>query len=149
MYGGRLLPAMYSNKSFSLSLRMQPLEWFSFTLSNALRDTRQGGRHGNDLIPKTSFQTYTLNGNIYFMPGEWQFEVRNSFEHSTHEGIPNVFFTDIGLSWRPKNYELGLQIKNLWGKNEYTTSVVSNLQYSFSYSQLRNREILLRFAFNM
>lgn len=149
MYGGSLLPAMYSNKSFSLSLRMQPLEWFSFTLSNALRDTRQGGRHGNDLIPKTSFQTYTLNGNIYFMPGEWQFEVRNSFEHSTHEGIPNVFFTDIGLSWRPKNYELGLQVRNLWGKNEYTTSVVSNLQYSFSYSQLRNREILLRFAFNM
>lgn len=146
LYGGKLVPAMFASKSFSLKFKTQPLEWLSVSITNVVKDQIQKGRRDHGIIPETSFTTNNLMANLYIMPGEWQFEVRNSFEYCTHDGIPNAFFTDISLSWRPQKFEIGLFINNIWGKYEYTTSVISNTQYTLSHSRLRNREIMIRFA---
>ena len=59
------------------------------------------------------------------------------------------FFSDLLVSYRTKEFEVGIQMDNLFGNNKYERHQISTYYTNFTINRLRPREILFKASFDL
>lgn len=142
------LPCDVTSGSASFKMSVQPKLWFSAQLVSTWDASRQHNRqdHADDGSMLTSF-THSLK--FFLMPGHWQIEWTHELYHSSDDGIPTCYFSDMSVSYRQKKYEVGLDFTNIFGVDDYRQRYVTETQRIFQINELRPREILAKVSFEL
>ena len=124
-----------------LIFSMQPSDWFSAEAESNFTHTKQINLNDRS-ASGGSVQSFNHNVKLFFMPGNWQIKWTNEFYHSNDPAVSFKYFSDIGISYRQKRYELRLDLNNLWGNDTYEERRITDLFLLYSVSRLRPRSIL-------
>ena len=125
----------------TLRFSMKPTRWLSIEEESAYRYSH---RSRTDALQSMEHQL-----KIFLLPGKWQIEWANELYHSNDESVSTNYFSDLSVSYRTKNYEIGLQCHNLFGTREYRRHYTTSYTDVIVQNQLSHREVLFKVFFNI
>lgn len=148
LIAGEAAPFAIQSGGAGVKISVQPRRWLSVDIKSTCDASKQHNRdnHAEDGSTLSSF-AHTLK--LYFMPGHWQMEWGHELYHSSDDGIPTCYFSDLSVSYRQKKYEVGLTLSNILGVDDYRQRYVTPTQRVFQVNELRPREILAKVSFDL
>ncbi len=85
----------------------------------------------------------------FFIGSDWQLSVKNEYYHSTEKGFADNTFCDALLSYRHNKFELQLSLNNIWNNNHSEQLYMSSAAQTYTFCQLRPREIMMKVSFDL
>ena len=157
LIGNDIADANMKTISLGLDYSLRPCQLLSIEGRSSMRHSKQAimantittaasssGISGNT----TTDWEHTLSAYIYPANG-WMVSLKNELYHSNTEGSAANYFCDIAVSYKTKRWELSLAANNVIGTSQFVRRTLSNTIISYSITNLRPREILLKWSFDM
>lgn len=148
MMNGRRLPFRYDSYRCGISFSLRPLQTLSFEEESRYQYNRQISTSDHSLGSR-ALRSFTHKLKTYYMPGHWQIEWTNEMYHSNDHSVSFTYFSDLLFSYRTKEYEVGVQIDNLFGNNKYEQHHISTYYTNYTVNRLRPREILFKASIDL
>ena len=130
----------------SINVAWHPNNWLSAEYKGSMNLVNQSAE--NNVIDKKSLRYFLHSLNVFLMPGKWQIECDNEFYHGNDESTTNNYFCDLRVSYREKEYELGLTYTNIFGTLDYERALISSNMRTYTINTLRPRAILFMCSFS-
>lgn len=140
-------PCRMNNLIVSADISLQPVRWFSFEGYSGYSMSAQEYEDGQGQIVPT-LNTFNHGFKVFLMPGHWQFEWDNEIYHSNDESVSFNYFSDVSLSYRRKDYEIGLAMDNIFGNTVYRRHTINASYHRYQVTTLRPRAILAKLSFS-
>lgn len=140
-------PCRMNNLVISADISLQPMHWLSFEGYSGYSMSKQEYKDGQSPIVPT-LNTFNHGFKVFLMPGHWQFEWDNEIYHSNDESVSFNYFSDVSVSYRRKDYEIGLAMDNVFGNTVYQRHTINAFYHRYQATTLRARAILAKLSFN-
>ncbi len=126
----------------------QPLAWLSLEHNTHWQYAKQKS------TDESAYNLGSLNSFIHetrawFMFGSWVAELKSEIYYSDDKPVSYYFFSDVNITYRKREYEIGLIINNIFGNKTFERRFITNTQQIFTYSKIRQRELLLHVSLNI
>ena len=148
MMNGQRLPFRYDSYRCGISFSLRPLQTLSFEEESRYQYSRQISTSDHSLDSR-ALRSFSHKLKTYYMPGHWQIEWTNEMYHSNDHSVSFTYFSDLLVSYRTKEYEVGIQIGNLFGNNKYEQHHISTYCTNYTINRLRPREILFKASIDL
>ena len=148
MMNGRRLPFRYDSYRCGISFSLRPSQTLSFEEKSYYQYSCQISTSDRSLDSR-ALRSFTHTLKTYYMPGHWQIEWTNEMYHSNDHSVSFTFFSDLLVSYRTKEFEVGIQMDNLFGNNKYERHHISTYYTNYTINRLRPREILFKASFDL
>lgn len=135
-----------ANLEFTLSMR--PAQLLSIEETSSVLYNRQRNKD-NPSLSSPSLTSFYHKLKTFLFLGRWQVEWDNECYHSNDKSVSFNFFSDMSISYRTHEYEIGIVCNNLLGTTSYERKFVSGNQQLYTLNRLRVREALAKFSFNL
>lgn len=122
-------------------LAVMPCPQFSLEAKSTLSYSKQVNKL-NSSLDSEGLRTDKHELRLYYMPGSWKFTWINSFYRCNDKDVDNAFFSDAGITYSPRRFEISVSMYNLFGTKKYEQRSLSDSYIYYSINQLRPREIL-------
>ena len=144
----QIMPYKTQSGLLTAEVSLQPLTWFSFGQKMHWQFSKQSGADISTYF-MGSLNSFTHETRACFMPGSWIAELKSEIYHSNDKSVSFSSFFDISIIFRKKEYEFGIEMNNIFGNITYERRFITNTQYVYTLSQIRQRELLLHFSFSL
>lgn len=121
----------------TLRYSMKPTRWLSIEQESTYRYSH---RSHTDALQSMEHQL-----KLFLLPGQWQIEWANQLYHSNDESVSTSYFSDLGIAYRTKTYEIGMQCSNIFGTRHYRRHYTTSYTDVVIENRLRPREISFSF----
>lgn len=98
---------------------------------------------------KSMLNNFLHKFKILLLPGKWQIELVNELYHSNDHSVKSCHFSDAAVSYRTKQYEVGVWLNNIMGIHKYERQYDTTAQHVYMVTQLRPREVMAKVLFNL
>ena len=148
LLGGTRVPFQTRGLSASVGFSMKPLPLISIEEKSLFSRSTQQNRLEAD-APDNALNHFEHEVKLFILPGKWQMEVDNEFYHSNDHSVSFSHFADVSVSYRTKQYEIGIWLNNIMGADKYERRYTTSTQHVYSVTRLRTRELMARVFFNL
>lgn len=148
MVSGRAVPYESESGRVGLSISAKPMPWLLLDLSSSFSDSRQAQR-GAKAGQGGTLRSFEHSLDVCVMPGRWVIEWGNELYHSNDKSVSTSFFSDISVSYKTRRYELGLELRNIFGKQMFERRYLTDAERVVTSCRLRPREIVAMFRFGI
>lgn len=124
-----------------IKIAMMPCQLFSVEEKSEYQYSKQLNKQDSSLDCE-ALHTTQHDLRLILMPGKWQIEWSNSLYHSSDKNIDAAFFSDASIAYKPKRYEISLNVSNIFGSKKYERRTITDNYMYYSINHLRPREIL-------
>lgn len=133
----------YQNRYLTsyIKFAVMPSHLFSIEEKSEYRYSKQLNKQDSSL-DNEALRTMQHALRLILMPGKWQIEWSNCFYHSSDKSIDAAFFSDASIAYKPKRYEISMNISNIFGSKKYERRTITDNYIYYSINHLRPREIL-------
>lgn len=104
----------------------------------------------NDTFRSSMWQITQQLSAYYLLGKKWQFNGRleHSYNEISENNSVNMFFADVGITFKHAQFEFNLSTNNLFNEKSYSYSIFSGLdRFDYEY-KLRPRMLLLSVSYN-
>lgn len=140
-------PFRMDNLALSADISLQPADWFSLEAYSSYTMSGQESK-GNGSFDIPTLNSFSHGIKVFLMPGHWQITWNNDLYHSNDESVSTTYFSDIAVVYRRKAYEIGIALDNIFGNDTYQRRTISTNMRRYQVTQLRQRAITAKVAFN-
>lgn len=136
----------FSTLEFNCSA--QPMSWLSIAEKSEWKISRQTGKqpaHGQGY--RINYLAHHLTA--HFTPKNWILSWSHDIYHGNRKYTTFNYFSDISAVYRMNGYELGLEMKNIFGKKKHEIQTISENMMVYSVTRLLPRLLMLRFSFSL
>lgn len=140
-------PTAYQSQYAKLHVEFStlPTPLFSIEEKSSYIYSKQINKEDHALDSK-SLRSFLHDLRIFFIPGNWQLEWKHELYHSNDNSVSTSLFSDIRISYKTKRHECSLLLSNIYGTKEFKRTYLAENYTQFSISQLRCREVLLKYS---
>lgn len=86
---------------------------------------------------------------MFFMPGDWEISWTNELYHGNDNSLKTAFFSDLGVKWAQKSFELSISMNNIVGTTRFERTTISSTYMLYSFNRLRPRELMAKIALSL
>ena len=138
----------FRNINTSVSLSYRPCGWLSVEENSFLFHTWSRREQIGDLAAyKQSTNTFNHTLGLFATPKKWVLRWKNEFYHSNDRSASFNFFSDVSISYKPKDSEISLCLNNLMGNGTYERRIIKSDYVTHTVHRLRPRELVIKYSF--
>jgi hypothetical protein len=147
LLNSQITPFSLRSLSVSADFSLQPASWLSIEEKSQFSTSKQTNKD-DDALSSPTLRYFEHYLKVFVMPGYWQVECSNDIYHSNDKSVSFCYFSDLAVSYRRKEYEIGITLNNIFGKTEYERRTITTDQRLYNITRLRPREIVAKVSFN-
>lgn len=124
--------------------------WKDMTINYTLRYSYNNMRF-ESLNTKSEFSSWSHRANVVIPINAFKITLSEEYNHnqvSTNK-YKDIFFSDIDLGLKTKQFEYGLKLSNIFNKHIYAYSVNSNMMSITNINEIRGRELMFSIYYRL
>ena len=144
LYNKEICRSAMRNIFSYFSLSMRPCRIFNLVEKSTFSFSRQ-----NSVSRSTIYRNFFHTLDLFLTPGKFVAGMKSDCRHSADNSEKFSLYSSAYVSYKTQQYELRLDLNNLWGTNKREYKSVSVLGTSYSVTELRPREFLASVSFSL
>lgn len=133
------------NAQMGISIAYHPLDFLSIEENSSLNFNHQESK---ETSISSHLRYFSHDLAVYIMPGHLQIEWKNELYHSNDKTVNTSYFSDLSVSYRKKEFEMGLSCNNIFGTTRYDRRYLDNYEQIYSITRLRPRDLIVHINFD-
>lgn len=145
LINGNKIPYQSESRNFKIKLFTQPIKWLTLSGTSCYNYTKQTNKMTKQNITD-GIHSFMHLIKLDITHKKWIITSLNEIIHSSDRTVSSNFFSDISMSYKERDFELGIIINNIWNNNVYKRVYISDYKKINIISKLRPTEILGKFT---
>lgn len=133
----------------SVDYSLRPVRQLSIDGKSIMQLCRQQNLARQDLSAGTTTHWQHHLGLYLFPSDSWMITLKNELSTNSDPVLGTNYFCDASVSYKTTHWELSLTAANIIGTSKYETRILGNTVETYSLTQLRPREFVVKMSFDL
>ncbi len=144
-----ITPAQLRRTNVYVDYTLRPADWLSVEGQSSLDVTRQRLSEGDAASTHHTTNWKHMLKAFFFVTDAVTLSCNNEYMHFGDHSLPSQYFADITLDWKRSHSEWSLALTNIFNRQSFQRTTITQSRQTISAYELRPREIIVKFSFDI